>query len=58
MSGLPEAINSGTGYCLRGTGTVFYDRYIFSDTVAAPQNKKVQNTLAIFQYTSTASVVA
>lgn len=30
----------------------------FSDTVALAQNKKVQNTLTIFQYTSTASVVA
>jgi hypothetical protein len=52
------AINTGTGYCLKGTGTIFYDRYIFSDTAAVPQNKKVQNTLIIFQYTSTASVVA
>jgi hypothetical protein len=52
------AINTGTGYCLKGTGTIFYDRYMFSDTAAVPQNKKVQNTLIIFQYTSTASVVA
>lgn len=52
------AVNAGTGYCLRGVGTVLYDRVTFSDSLALAQNKKFQNTLTIITYTKTPSVVA
>jgi len=56
MSGF--AVNSGTGYCIRGTGTVLYDRLSFSHSSFSAQNVKFQNTLSLFTYTTAATVTA
>lgn len=52
------AVNTNTGYCIRGTGTVLYDRITFSDSLALAQNKKIQNTLTLLTYTTAPSIVA
>ncbi|HNF14420.1 MAG TPA: hypothetical protein PK453_12180 [Leptospiraceae bacterium] len=52
------AVNAGTGYCIRGTGTVLYDRITFSDSAALAQNKKIQSSLTLLTYTTTPSIVA
>lgn len=52
------AVNDGTGYCMRGTGTVLYDRISFSHSALDPENVKIQNTLTLLTYTTTPSVVA
>ncbi len=52
-------IASGTGYCIKGTGTVVYDFVSFNHiAVVQPRNLKFQNTLTIIQLPSTPSVVS
>lgn len=52
------AVNAGTGYCIRGTGTVLYDRMSFSHSALDAENVKIQNTLTLLTYTTTPSIVA
>ncbi len=46
-------VSAGTGYCIKGTGTLLYDRVSFSNSAATPANVKFQNTITSFTYTTT-----
>jgi len=46
-------VATGTGYCVRGTGTFLYAQNIFSNSAAAAYNVKVQNTLTALPVTTT-----
>lgn len=48
----------GSGYCIKGTGPVLYDRWFFSDSAALSQNKKIQNTLTLIPYASSPTLSA
>lgn len=46
-------VATGTGYCVRGTGTFLYAQNIFSNSAAAAYNVKVQNTVTALPVTTT-----
>lgn len=46
-------VATGTGYCVRGTGTYLYGPVTYSDSVAVAYNVKVQNTLTALPVTTT-----
>jgi len=51
-------VASGTGYCVRGTGTMIYDVISFNHINGLqPRNIKLQNTLGIVQLPSTPTLV-
>jgi hypothetical protein len=45
------SVATGTGYCVRGTGTHLYGSLFFNNSAAAAGNIKVQNTLVNLSYT-------
>lgn len=45
------SIATGTGYCVRGTGTHLYGSVFFNNSVAAAGNVKMQTTLTNIPYT-------
>lgn len=45
------SVATGTGYCVRGTGTHLYGSFFFNNSAAAAGNVKVQNTLVNVPYT-------
>lgn len=45
------SVATGTGYCVRGTGTHIYGSMFFNNSLAAAGNVKVQNTLTNIPYT-------
>jgi hypothetical protein len=46
-------VATGTGYCVRGTGTFLYAQNTFSNSAAAAYNVKVQNTVTSLPVTTT-----
>lgn len=53
-------VAAGTGYCVRGGagGILVYDRFTFSNSSLQARNVKFQNTIALYTFTLTPSVVA
>jgi hypothetical protein len=45
-------VATGTGYCVRGTGTFLYAQNIFSNSAAAAYNVKVQTTVTALPVTT------